>query len=636
MWNYRYLVFILIGIYAALTQMKRWDREESRIVQIDEQVRRGEDTRTRNTPGHNRGYTAVRVPVMLLFLIWHVGIRSALQLILDLMPVVALYFACILLLLPWLRRYIRPRACGVLWIYPLMICSASIIIWYLIGMPMPHFLIYVPEKLWWGIALVWAVGAIGVLAYYELQHRIFLRTLKRNFYEADDEAVEILRRESERVGWYRPLPLRITPELTTPLTVGISLKDLAIYLPERSYSREELILIFRHELRHMLRQDNKTKRQWAWIRALFWFNPLVWIAARKAAEDMELACDEFVVKDFDPDLRQYYAQLLLDTAGDSRGYSTCLSARASTLRYRLKCVVAPTQKFSGSIVLACATVFLGLTFSQVSFVSQQGTLGELCQLEGRTPTYIGYEVKDRSLMQVRKQVDEYKFLKEGESQEDLLHDTGRMIAYLESLPVTRLPDRLLRKTPESIGNHVSLRLENSENTCYLTLCDAYLYLEQDNAKSLYRVEQTLDWEWICGNLNLEDHAPEYSLPRMDYWIEPAQANDPMRASFRRVSIDGKPVEPLDEPDIGGYGGLDLSQYDRVTLVFSYPPQEYQVIVSNEAGVEQYRIDGTEIQDYTFDLAEFSAIYTVRGKFLSGEGKLYEMEFFFQVIPKELN
>ena len=63
------------------------------------------------------------------------------------------------------------------------------------------------------------------------------------------------------------------------------------------------------------------------------------VAARKSADDLELSCDETVLAGEDSGSRKRYAELILKTAGDERGFTTCLSATATALRYRLKNII---------------------------------------------------------------------------------------------------------------------------------------------------------------------------------------------------------------------------------------------------------------------------------------------------------
>ena len=56
----------------------------------------------------------------------------------------------------------------------------------------------------------------------------------------------------------------------------------------------------------------------------------------------------------DEELRRKYAELLLDTAGSSQGFTTCLSAAAETMRYRLKNVITVRKRWPGTVLLSIA------------------------------------------------------------------------------------------------------------------------------------------------------------------------------------------------------------------------------------------------------------------------------------------
>ena len=86
----------------------------------------------------------------------------------------------------------------------------------------------------------------------------------------------------------------------------------------------------------------------------------------RSAQDMELSCDETVLLEADDVTRRRYAGLLLATAGDSRGFTTCLSASASALRYRLRNVVHPLRRTSGALVAGAVMFALIMTCGYTS------------------------------------------------------------------------------------------------------------------------------------------------------------------------------------------------------------------------------------------------------------------------------
>lgn len=126
---------------------------------------------------------------------------------------------------------------------------------------------------------------------------------------------------------------------------------------------------------HILRRDCLSKFCFAVCTALCWFNPLMWLAMSRSAQDMELSCDEVVLSDATPATRRTYAGLLLDTAGDPRGFTTCLSASASALRYRLKRIVKPARRLAGGLLAGAAAFGLVMTsgFLSLAYETVPGT-----------------------------------------------------------------------------------------------------------------------------------------------------------------------------------------------------------------------------------------------------------------------
>ena len=93
---------------------------------------------------------------------------------------------------------------------------------------------------------------------------------------------------AETAGEKRP-PLAVSPVLETPMAVGLF--HTKIYLPHEDYSRQELEMIFRHELIHWRRKDLWYKGVLLLARSIHWFNPLVWLLAKRANRDLEVSCD---------------------------------------------------------------------------------------------------------------------------------------------------------------------------------------------------------------------------------------------------------------------------------------------------------------------------------------------------------
>ena len=169
-------------------------------------------------------------------------------------------------------------------------------------------------------------------------------------------------------------------------------------LPEKSYFDDDLKLIFRHEIVHIGRADSLSKFYHVFCTAVCWFNPLMWLAMRKSADDIELSCDETVLLDADEQTRARYASLILETAGDERGFTTCLSASANALRYRLKNIVKPNKKFSGAVVVGAIFIALCMTTGHTALVYGDYTGEDIIfsNAENFKLSYVGFKPDNKN------------------------------------------------------------------------------------------------------------------------------------------------------------------------------------------------------------------------------------------------
>lgn len=86
-----------------------------------------------------------------------------------------------------------------------------------------------------------------------------------------------------------------------------------IYLPTEMRS-DERAYILAHEKSHIHRFDHLTKPLYFLALAIHWFNPLVWVAYRLMDRDMEMACDERVIRQMGIGSQNRYGRLLLSFA----------------------------------------------------------------------------------------------------------------------------------------------------------------------------------------------------------------------------------------------------------------------------------------------------------------------------------
>lgn len=129
-----------------------------------------------------------------------------------------------------------------------------------------------------------------------------------------------------------------------------------VYLPS-SIAESEQGFIIAHELCHIKRLDHIT-RIFAFIAlAIHWFNPLAWLAFLLSGKDMELSCDEAVMKNMPIDIRAEYAQSLLRFASGRRFISaTPLAFGEGDTKGRIKNVMKYKKPMLWVSALAAVTV----------------------------------------------------------------------------------------------------------------------------------------------------------------------------------------------------------------------------------------------------------------------------------------
>ena len=118
--------------------------------------------------------------------------------------------------------------------------------------------------------------------------------------------------------------------------------------------------VLRHERAHLRRWDHVWKPLGFVLLAVYWYNPLVWLAYILFCRDMELACDERVIRDMAAEERAVYSQALLDCSQGRRWVAACPLAFGEVgVKTRVKAVLwykKPAFWAVLAAVVVCAVV----------------------------------------------------------------------------------------------------------------------------------------------------------------------------------------------------------------------------------------------------------------------------------------
>lgn len=123
------------------------------------------------------------------------------------------------------------------------------------------------------------------------------------------------------------------------------------------YDAFEQSLIIEHEKRHAERGDPLANACIAFLRCLFWFNPLVHAAASRCRFDQELACDADVMRRLPGHIKAYAAAMLKTQDGGAQALATCHWQSSHPLKERImhlnKSSPAGTRRVAGRLIIAC-------------------------------------------------------------------------------------------------------------------------------------------------------------------------------------------------------------------------------------------------------------------------------------------
>ena len=165
--------------------------------------------------------------------------------------------------------------------------------------------------------IVWCIGVAGMLiyaliSYLRVKHKVRISApLRENIYICDN--------------------------IGTPFILGVFKPK--IYLPSELPEREAEYVIA-HEKSHLKRRDHLWKPIGFALLTVYWFNPLLWLGYVLLCRDIELACDERVIKNMDAEEKKAYSTALLDCSIPRRMISACpLAFGEVDVKNRIKSVL---------------------------------------------------------------------------------------------------------------------------------------------------------------------------------------------------------------------------------------------------------------------------------------------------------
>ena len=222
------------------------------------------------------------------------------------------------------------------------------------GMEQPPADILSSVSLWF---IVWCAGMIPAALFFVIS---YLRCLME-FRTALPVRSHYVEKWLEQQTLKRPVLVRQSDRISTPLTYGIFRP--VILMPKKTdwKNEKQLQYILTHEYVHIYRYDTVTKLLAACALCVHWFNPFVWVMYRLFNRDIELACDESVIRQFGEKSKSAYSLMLVNMEAAKSGLLPfCNNFSKNAVEERITAIMK-MKKTSLFAICIAAMLIVGVT-----------------------------------------------------------------------------------------------------------------------------------------------------------------------------------------------------------------------------------------------------------------------------------
>ena len=201
--------------------------------------------------------------------------------------------------------------------------------------------------------VIWCAGAIFCAAFFIISYLHWSFEFKTSLPVSNMFAAQWLEEHQLK----RPIAVRQSDRIETPLTYGIFRP--VILMPGKTdwENKRQLQYILLHEYVHICRFDIVTKLLSAFALCVHWFNPMVWVMYILFSRDIELACDECVIRKSGEESKAEYALTLISMEEKKSGLMPiCNNFSKNAIEERITAVMKIKKTTFATIIIATALV----------------------------------------------------------------------------------------------------------------------------------------------------------------------------------------------------------------------------------------------------------------------------------------
>ena len=230
------------------------------------------------------------------------------------------------------------------------------------------------------LSVIWLAGLLLCFGFFAVSYIKCYREFRFSLPVEND----ILEAWKEKHPLKRSLSIRQTETIAAPLSYGVIRP--VILMPKNTEWKNiyQLRYVLEHEYVHIRRLDMLTKLIMIAAVCIHWFNPLVWVMYILFNRDLELSCDETVVRRFGMDIKSVYATALISMEEKKSGLTPlCNSFSKNAIEERIRAImkIKKTSKFA---VMISALLVIGVTGGFATSASSLEKNTETAQENGET------------------------------------------------------------------------------------------------------------------------------------------------------------------------------------------------------------------------------------------------------------
>ncbi len=413
----------------------------------------------------------------------------------------------------------------------------------------------------------------------------------------------------------RTILVRQSDRISAPLTYGIFRP--VILMPKKMdwKNEKQLQYVLSHEYVHICRYDTATKLIATLALCIHWFNPFVWVMYTLFNRDIELACDESVIRQFGEKSKSAYSLMLINMEATKSGLLPfCNNFSKNAIEERITAVMK-TKKTSLFAICIAAALIVGVT---TTFATSAAGIGEKDTIHDTDFSeeefdkllalrFDGYE--DMSVSEFQNKVweltdtDEYRNLLENFSQNNTLYeqkDNNEIASFLfytlEPLTAEKWQTRdfgggIASDYPGAFDNAMlefvfSLTIQNADtltvgeyNAARLGVADGLRNIMQDKTKE-----------------QLQNHS--FMQEAIDAEIE--ELNEQWNTDKLRISVEYS-FMPLSELDAGEGRQENVQQGQEHREYPNGTEEDYRSLLDLKTADYQSR----SVADFNMDLLEWA-------------------------------